>query len=314
MNLSLKIRSFLISTVFLIPIFVGAMFLNDLWKKEVKLNRKIINPNAKILILGDSHTTNGIDPKVLNKAINFSDYGESYIQDYYKLKYALNKNNSIKTVILPVDLHSLNNHRNNDILFIGYWDKYIDFIKLGKFRRKFIQYMIYKYIDIDLFDFRGEYFSLLKALKKKGSNRRHSYINQFKGVTDKYFHHNRDKKGERRALHHFLGNMWIDNEMISFFKKILDLCLERKLSLVLIKMPVSIQYYGYAGRMVPIKKYYGKVKNLINGYSNVHLLDYHDIFFNKERWKFYDSEHLNADGAKIFTSILKEDLERIGDH
>lgn len=312
MYFKVKLRGLILFFIFLIPIYMGAFFFNGLCKERIKVNLKIIKPTARILILGDSHSANGINPDVLGRSVNLSDYGESYIQDYFKLKFVLSKKNSIRTVILPVDLHSLNNHRNNAILFIGYWDRFIDFIELGKYKKKEIKYWIYKYIDINLFDFRGEYITLFNAISKKLKHKNPGFINKFKGIKNQYFHRDRERKGESRALHHFLGRKWINNEMIFYLKKIINLCKSRKLNLVLIKMPVSIQYYKCAEKMVPVKRYYNMVNKIIKYKPRVYLLDLHNIFFNKERWKFYDSEHLNDDGAKIFSNILKKELIKRG--
>ncbi len=308
-----KIIRFILYLLFLISVFSVSYFINNIWREYRKNSEEVIDPTAKVLILGDSHTANGIDPETIGNAVNFADYGESYIHDYYKLKYALRQNNYIKAVILPVDLHSLNDLRNERVLFTGYWDRYIDFPELGKIKGRQLQYLIYKYIDIEIFDFRGEFSALFSQLfKSKKKSKKKKFINKFRGVKNQYFHRNRDRKGEKRALRHYLGAKYPNREMAGFLIRIIKLCKSRGLKLILLRMPVTINYFKVAKSFVKVKNYYNFVKGLIKHYPNTFLLDYHDIFFNKERWKFYDSEHLNFDGAVLFSNILKKKLEDMG--
>ncbi len=312
MNRGKEFKYFLVTILFLTPLFFFSFVLQNIKDNFKNKNSPVINPRSEILIVGDSHFANGIDPEVLGNATNFSGYGESYIHNFYKLKYVIERKNSIKTVILPIDLYSLNGKRKKNFIVNGYWGKYIDFIELGKIIGKSIEFFIYKHFDLDFFDYRGEYITIFKSIFKNSRNKKVGYINNFKGIKNQYFHKNRDRKGEKRARRHFLGSNWLDHQLLFFLKKIIILCKEKKINLVLIKSPLTSNYYKYATMMVPEKEYYKITNNMIAEFGNPKLIDYHDIFFGKEAWKFYDSEHLNKKGAEIFTNILKNDLIKAG--
>ena len=74
-----------------------------------KNHLKIENPN--ILIVGDSHTQRGINPKYFYSANNISQATEPYFLSFWKIKKYLNYN-SVDTIILGCSHHNFS--RFND--------------------------------------------------------------------------------------------------------------------------------------------------------------------------------------------------------
>ncbi|MFV9484375.1 hypothetical protein ACNI3T_11065, partial [Christiangramia sp. ASW11-125] len=54
-----------------------------------------------------------------------------------------------------------------------------------------------------------------------------------------------------------------------------------------------------------------KIEEIIRDYPNAYFLDYSSHPLSKNANLFYDTFHLNAKGAKIFSKIIGEDINQI---
>jgi hypothetical protein len=62
---------------------------------------------VKTVILGDSHTQNGVNDKLLNWSKNYSNSGESYFYSFIKLRHLINENKFLDKVVLSYGQHNL---------------------------------------------------------------------------------------------------------------------------------------------------------------------------------------------------------------
>jgi len=68
-----------------------------------------------ILILGDSHVQNAIDPSLLgSKYFSFAQGGDNIRQMLLKLDYAIREKKTIRYVVIPGDYHTFSRHRNKN--------------------------------------------------------------------------------------------------------------------------------------------------------------------------------------------------------
>ena len=268
-----------------------------------------VEKEIEVLAVGDSHVATGFDPRVFQRAFNFSLYGENYIYNYYKLKYILRRNPQIKAVILPVDIHSFSSWRADRFLHDFYWVKYVDYLQVGHAKGEVLRF-IGKYIKGKWFPYIGEYetaFGLPQSDEKERQAALPEIIRGFVVKTET-FEKNRKKRTRQRVRLHYHNHHYVDKVVARYFEKILELCVRYKKNLVLVKFPVTEIYFRYTSDQVPVDKLYDRVKRLIKPHPNVRLLDYQNLFFDNDAPYFDDPDHLNQHGAKILSRKIRRDL------
>lgn len=272
-----------------------------------------LDTDVRILILGDSHSGRGIDPDLIGGAFNFSSYGENYTQTYFKLRRLLNDDLvDLEAVILPIDLHSFSSFRADRFRDPYYWEKYINYVELGRFKddlpgyleqrlRGEISYLADVEDTIDYLRNRKKISQRMQPLRKGflPSNRKYSWAQ------------NPLDHARRRTNAHLKGSDYLDEDLAYHFQCILDMCFQRQLCVVLVKFPVSYEYYDLASKLMPVELFYKEVDALIRPECGVELLDYQKEFFGKNHL-FENSDHLNFAGAWRFSKLLKKDLQRLG--
>jgi hypothetical protein len=267
--------------------------------------------NIRMLALGDSHVATGFDPRVFkNKnAFNFSLYGENYIYNYYKLKYILERNLQVKIIILPIDLHSFSSWRADRFLHDFYWVKYVNYWEVGRYKGELVKF-VSKYINGRFFPYKGEFEAMFGLPPQKSRERKAQLPDIFQGfvIKTETFHHKRVKKARQRVRLHFGKHRYFDEELAHYFRKILALCAEKDIRLILVKFPVSKIYFRLVSRKVPVKTFYEKVQSMIAPYGNIRVFDYQDYFFEDDVTVFDDPDHLNHVGARLFSEDLRRRL------
>lgn len=117
--------------------------------------------------------------------------------------------------------------------------------------------------------------------------------------------------GKKRAGHHFRGEPGerVSPVMIDYFIKIVRLCRREKVTLVLVKFPVSREYLRAASALISVDGLYRRVEGMLkeNKCHHVHILDYQGLFFEKPHM-MNDSDHLNRAGKQIVSRKIKRDI------
>jgi len=301
-----------------LPFVLAGLFLVFLFFlcNQMYLQRQVpANPSipadTEILILGDSHASYALDPELIGKAYNFSGYSESYVHNYYKLKYALKQNLSLRAVILPIDLHSFSDFRQERVFFNPQWLPFIDYLEVGWIKNRFLPYLV-KYLNLRLFAFRGKYSLLFKLFSKTGSaSAANPEMVSGYSPQNKYILFRRDRQIQRaknRAARQLRGFDPFSKEMAVFFKMILAECARNKLHVVLLKLPVSEVYYDEARRLIDIRQLYERMLALARPYRNVQFLDFQKLLFKNGAGFFSDSQHVNKTGAEKISRLVGKSL------
>ena len=256
-----------------------------------------------ILVLGDSHAYCAISREPFErKLLKWVSPAESYPLNYYKLKYSLTRFKP-KIVILPLDLHSFS-FSSFRVGIDRYWVKYADYCELGAISGKRLLYAR-KYIEGEFFPYIGAGATLnewavkeLFKLKKKGMMLRQELNVEGKEKAGSRERHPRLTKSfaRIRANAHLGNKRYFYKPMVIYFKKILTLCRENNITVLLVKYPVSKDYYEYASTLMPIRRFNRGIKKILKDYDNYYILDFREIFFSRIEF-MRDVDHVNEKGG-----------------
>lgn len=308
MKLVEKFKSLLMLMVFLVPLLVISLLLTQLIIHIQYPHSPNIPGDTEILILGDSHAVCALDPNLIGKTVNLSSSGESYMHNYYKLKWFLKNSTSLKTVVLPMDLHSFSDFRKDRIHFTLNWLRYLDYLELGWIKKQILDYGI-KYLDLRFFGFKGRYRQFADALLQPDDKSKPN-LEETPGFKprDGYFFHNREEKARKRAGRQLMGFDPFCSDMVFFFKRILNQCLDRQLRVVLLKLPISQDYYNQAEKLTDISGLEARMLQLARQFPKVIVIDFRKIYFQQEAGLFWDPQHLNKIGARDISIRFRDSL------
>ena len=309
-------------------------------KSEKKFFQNDFN-KTEILVLGDSHAMYLWKHYTSFRLDNWATEGERFIQNYYKLKWFLDKYHP-RAIIIPVDLHTF----SSKALFFGhdfFWVKYVDYLELAFITHQY-DFFISKYIRGLFFPYAGQQGVIQQWISRKANDANSpqniagaslfnllSLSNQNENTSSAFkkerlstpppsrpgvpFHLLSPQ--ERQALAQYRAGIMIDSKnymnkfVMQYFRKMLSMCKKKGVTVFLVKFPVSKELYTCAAREIPVGKYYKKIAKIIQKFPNTYILDYQGIFFQRPQL-LYDSDHPNLhEGALILNQKLNADIKRI---
>ena len=312
-------RDFIIRIVlFLLALIVVNTVLDQLYKRFVVHN--LLNntkdeqfdaytDTLKYLSLGNSH--NCVNTYILENSFNYGSPGENYIQSYYKLKSILEKSGKRpENVILFADISSFGPKTANRLEYNSYWIKYIDYFELAKIKRN--RDILSKWLEGKFFSFAGNYkdiqLTFIYAIKI-GKLELHNGYRPHRDFKNFALEKNKAKQARAKAALYLSKQDYFDKDITFYFEKILQLCQDYDINVILIRIPVTREYFEEASNIVPVDELYEQIQMVSANYPNVtYFLDYHDLYFDHPEY-FFDPDHLNPRGSDLFTERLKLDLE-----
>lgn len=270
--------------------------------------------NADLIVNGSSKAFVQVSPQILDSIIGIDSYnlgldGSPFIPQ--KALFELYKlNNKKPKVIVQVvsngTLRSLDDGFLNPIKFAPYLN--IPVIKKHMILTSSFDYLDY---NIPLFRFSGKPFETITGILSLFN------VNLFKEIgnkgyypNDKYWSENVNKKTN------ISDNQVVDTENISeikeftsldstsceLFEDFLSQCKLNNILVILVYPPI----YSEASNTIKNIDYYNEVAQEYNAYFLNYARD-SSLVFNREY--FYNSQHLNTNGARLFTTKLAEDVK-----
>lgn len=265
------------------------------------------SPNFETIVLGSSQMKNGINPKYLDKkTINLSSTSQHHNTDFHILKQTRSRLTNVKTVVLELSYGHCELPHNSEYFWKN--NLFYKYYKVNNFGRPTTL------IDKLIFNSRPAFFSKLLVNNYIRKNLKNDF-NKFgfdeanfggifkKKKYDSLILNKIPVKIERRErLNLFEYN-------VNYFYSMLDYCNNENLNVIICSTPL---YYTYRDLRNPnILRRRDSIINIIKEkYPNI-------TFFNLEDdpdfiAKYYKNEnHLNPDGAKIFTIKLNEVINSI---
>jgi len=267
---------------------------NNLIKKKSQI---------EILVLGSSHSNFGINPKYFDReAFNISNTSQCLYQDYNVLLRYLPECKNIKMVIIPISYFTL---QSDLALSVEAWRcAYYSFYMGVQGEESPSLFELRNHSALVLWDGPIGVINNLVKVNKMGINEYGYQVpEKTRSKIDDIIN---DNAGKARVAYHdklidhnLLGaNIVILNKMANELNK-------SNIKFVFVTTPVYKTYYQHVSR-----ENYEIMTNTINliasKYSTKHFNYFYDDRFDLNN--FLDNDHLNEEGAKKFSIILKNEV------
>ncbi|MCP4457506.1 MAG: hypothetical protein GY816_05685 [Cytophagales bacterium] len=258
---------------------------------------KILPNDTELLIMGNSHSL-ALLPAHLRKASNISSYGERIHQSYYKLDYVLNSNIKPHYVVLNYDLGQLRDYSVDNQNYQFYWNNLENLKELLQFSDKragFIFNRLISFIspyhdgETEMFDF---FFARGDTGKLRDKDVDMSEVTTTSMKSDS-------------CLEEQFGDL-----PLYFFDKLLERIVKEDIQLILVRFPVTRNYFLSQSTCYSPLDYYSRLlSKMINKNDNIRVLDYHDVYNDGY---FRDPHHLAGESIRVsFTQKFSLDLDSI---
>ncbi|MBL4694334.1 hypothetical protein JKY72_03105 [Candidatus Gracilibacteria bacterium] len=312
MNGSRKIwGNFLVWCVFYVFLF---LILNYFYL--LLLNQKAIysrvnedfeqyKPALEILILGDSHAQRGIYAPGLDGGFILASGAENYLTMYSRLR---DLELMPKKILLSFDLHSFGEDSISKDIAFWHWQKYMNVEEMVMATSR-SRASVHINSRLPLLSNGVNFLRLIFAGEtnlEKGYTGGDGWIN-LELLSDEELNAGAFSTANR----HFSNDKnVIDEILVEAFLEILSLAEKEGIEVLLVKYPVTEEYYENAGKFVDVENYYREIEDKLQGFD-FEILDYHDLFWDNLS-NFSDFDHLNNKGAMRFTEELRSLLGGVG--
>ena len=249
---------------------------------------------SSVWIAGDSHLQTSIDPSLFNSASNIAMLAEPVVVTYFKLKFLFSFHKP-DTLIMGFSQHTIsafNDLKFSDIKWsnemfrrtyaiINPYDLNGLIIDYHRYYKTLFRYMCL-YPRTDHFDFIGSYQSVDA-----------NYAIDVDAAIDRHFYANGKKLG-------------VSQLSISYIDSIINLCKKENVKLIFVASPVHKNYY----ERIPFSSMQNyKIELKRKEVQGIKFIDLsHQFYIDKY---YMDADHLNAKGARLFTTklinLLRED-------
>lgn len=264
----------------------------------------------KYLMLGNSH--NRVSPAILGNGFCYIMPKEIYTQTYYKLKYILEKTNKRpENILLSIDPVNFSPRAETELSFDGYWRKYLNYFELARDYHS-SDYLV-NWFTGNFFSYAGNYRYVLMSIQFFKAN-----LNQIKnGYIPARNYLNFAKESNREAIGFEVATAYLSSYSkksilgeTRYYLKILDLCKQYNIHLILLRMPMTDEYLKYARKLIDLDKLDREIIDLTRNHcDDFKVFDYRNEFHGKPEY-FFNADHINPDGVTIISSKIKEELEK----
>lgn len=263
------------------------------------------NANCDIAIYGSSRSWVQFDPKILSDSLNIKVYnfgidGHNFCLQYLRHIEFLKHNEKPKTIILSVDIFSL--QKKEDLYqleqFLPYmlWNSNIQ-----EHTSSFIGYNKFDYY-LPLVRYSGK-SNVLRLIKENITEDKKPIRYRRKGFRgmDREWNDDLDKAKSKKKLY----EITTDPGIILLFDSFIENCKTNNIELILVYAPEFIEGQDFISNRDDLLNLYQKI-------ASKHSLKFYDysrdsICLNKAY--FYNATHLNKKGAEIFSKDFANKLK-----
>jgi hypothetical protein len=269
--------------------------------KDHNLSKK--KEKIEVLVLGSSHANFGINPEYFGReAFNISNTSQGLYQDYKVLLKYLPQCKKLKMVIVPISYFTLQSElaMSPEAWRCSYYSVYMG-VQANPSSTKFD---LKNYSALFLWD--GP-LGVIKGIRKTNKLDINEYGYQSppksKTIVEELIN---DKTGkERVGFHDKIMKKEIIESNVSVLNEIAKDLSMRNIKMVIVTPPVYKTYYENI-----LQENYDLMTSTIDVIAEKHQIKIFNYFKDKrfEMNDFMDNDHLNEDGARKFSYILKNEV------
>lgn len=265
-----------------------------------------VQEDVRMVMVGNSLVQLDIAP--IEHSYNLASFDESYSTTFYRLQDLLARDDQpIEVVLTQLSLHSFRSLRPVDTQQ-DYWAQIIDYPDLIRTTGHPIP-LIRDAIRFREFPYTGGIAQLLEYRQSTSSTVRDAQLayvqRDYSQATDQF---TQAAAGANRLL--AVGQP-IDIATIDYFSRIIDLCADHNVRLVLVRFPITRTHYEAMTAHVEVDQWQRVVDERLADADHVNVLDFMELYFD-DYSKFMDPLHLNAQSKTGFTEMLKAELKERG--
>lgn len=244
-------------------------------------------PKANILFLGDSHIKYQVNPDSFANAHNYGHSGDVMIGIKWKLEKLLNSNNTIDTVIISLGYHNFRE------IYPAFFNAEIhDAASKNISRYLFINdWYFFKKSELNKTIVIEEFLDKIKKPVTKIS-----YLGYF---IEQYGRMNDSSNSSISRL--YTKNTNYNHKIIETIENLIEFCNFKKVKCFFIFPPTHQTYLKRVPKDIKMK-----TDIFMNNFSNTPY--FIKTEFTPDDSLFFDGDHLNSEGSKIYTHLLKQAL------
>lgn len=270
---------------------------NSIFKGKIK---------ADIVILGSSRAYVHFDPKIIEQktklsAFNLAVNGGGPITQKSKFESFLEHNPFPRILIQNVDI------------FLLYKEKFI--FQKEQFLPYLSQAAIYSNLEkvdkelwlernIPLYKYRGFRNEIFLGIGSFLGLAKESHSTKYKGFTVVKEDWNRDFERFRTENTEMVYDQENLDYGFNYVKRLINECKRKKIDIILVQSPLYFELQN----MMPQKEYITRSFKDIAVANGIQFWDYLTDSMCLDKKYFYNSTHLNAEGAQLFTNKFSDDL------
>lgn len=293
-------------------VIINVIYLNSSsWKnKDGVLKFKNVSESIKIANLGSSHAVEGIDydiPELENVVcFNFGMHQQTLNYDYFvfdQFKDKMQENSVLIISLSSFETNGIPDFSKNKTSIYRYY-KFLDYKYFDFSNKETLKHFIYfRYLPIFTCNPISEIYKSFKTteLNEPFNTRDYSKFSDEKKKNDLVLFRN----GWKGLFPPSVDGIDFNKKYI---KAIVDICKEKKIKPVLITCPITKDVF-VSLKDNPIYFDLNSFVDILKvDIPDLEYFNYIDLFLNDDEY-FYDNNHLNLTGRKIFTKQLIKDLK-----
>ncbi|MEO6254689.1 MAG: hypothetical protein ABIO79_15360 [Ferruginibacter sp.] len=254
-----------------------------------------IDASVNSLFIGDSHVQCAINPALLPDAVNLSQSSETMLFSYFKIKYILENNPAIKRIYLGFSYHNISTYGDEFTYGKYAYDIASRYFFILPFEQK---KEIAKHTLDELPKFLGKLLingSNTLLAKKENYSFLGAYKNGYKNVVA-----SKPSMDDRLSLQFYENGKQrgFSSVNIGYLNKIMFLCKEKNIELVILKTPLHDYYIS----KIPFKfiEKYDSLASL----NKLKVIDFGNLILNDSCY-LPNGDHVSERGAVLTTNIFK---------
>lgn len=312
-------KNFLMQIIlFILPILIVAYFADIFLSHELKKSKNeelgVWNAvfegrvDSDVLIYGASRAMTAFDPAILSKCLRSPVYnlgisGHNFWLEYLRHAELLKYNKKPKLIILSVDMSTF--IKRSDLYRLEQFLPYMLTDPMIKnFTSSYQGYTSWDY-RIPVVRYFGQPKIFLLALKVFFNSSSLNIADRVQGYlsVDQAWNENNFILSKKKMKSGY--RVVFDRATIELFNQFLEECREQHIQVVFVYAPEEIEGQNLEG------KYREQVMDLLKQFSKKYQIPFYDYSNNSisfQKKYFYNAQHLNKNGAKLFSSEFCQDF------